>query len=248
MMRTSGVGFAVLFTLQLAVAQDFQKKYDLPAGGQILIGNFMGDVKVEGYAGTGIEVKAYKKGPDRDSIEIVDLSLGNRIDISARFPRFYSGTSTVDFEVRVPNSVEYNFTRLASFGGNVEVAHVMGRLRAESVRGNVEVKDVRGLVSASSISGDVRAEISRVQDPSNMRFRSISGNVDVSAPSNLDALIEMSSASGLLRTDFPIDVQERRYGPGRQARGRLGSGKQMLWINSQSGRVSLTQVREKQPS
>ncbi len=74
-----------------------------------------------------------------------------------------------------------------------------------------------------------------------MTFRSISGNVEVSAPSNLDALVDMSTASGMLKTDFPIDVQERRYGPGREARGRLGSGKQILWINSQSGRVSLIQ-------
>ncbi len=241
MMRAGVAGFAMLFTLQLTIAPDFQKKYDLPADGQILIGNFLGNVKIEGYAGTGVEIKAYKKGPDRDLIQINDLSVNNRIELMSRFPPFYSGTSTVDFEVRVPSSVEYNFTRLSSFGGNVEVSHVMGRLRAESVRGNVEVKDVRGQVSASSISGNVSAEIDRVQEAGNMTFRSISGNVEVSAPSNLDALVEMSTASGMLKTDFPIDVQERRYGPGREARGRLGSGKLILWINSQSGRVSLIQ-------
>ncbi len=241
MMRASLAGFAVLFTLQIASAQDFQKKYDLQAGGQILIRNYLGNVKVDGYAGTVIEIKAYKKGPDRDLIQISDLSADNRIELFSRFPPFYSGTSTVDFEVRVPSSIEYNFTGLSSFGGNVEVSHVIGRLRAESVRGNVEVKDVRGLVSASSISGNVSGEITQVQEPSNMKFRSTSGNVEVSAPANLDALVEMSTASGMLKTDFPIDVQERRYGPGREARGRLGSGKQILWIDSQSGRVSLIQ-------
>ncbi len=156
-MRACLAGFAVLFTLQLTLAQDFQKKYDLSAGGQILIRNYLGNVKVEGYPGTSIEVKAYKKGPDRDLIQISDLSVDNRIEVLSRFPPFYNGTSTVDFEVRVPSSVEYNFTRLSSFGGNVEVSHVIGRLRAESVRGNVDVKDVLGLVSASSISGNVSA-------------------------------------------------------------------------------------------
>jgi hypothetical protein len=241
MMRACLAGFAVLFTLQLTFGQDFQKKYDLSAGGQILIRNYLGNVKVEGYQGTGIEVKAYKKGPDRDLIQVNDLSVDNRIEILSHFPPFYNGTSTVDFEVRVPSSVEYNFTHLSSFSGNVDVSHVIGRLRAESVRGNVEVKDVVGFVSASSISGNVSGEISRVRDPSNMTFRSISGNVEVSAPSNLDALVDMSTASGMLKTDFPIDIQERRYGPGREARGKLGSGKQILWINSQSGRVSLIQ-------
>ena len=241
MMRTSMIGLALFFTLQWAFAQDFQKTYDLSAGGQIVIGNFLGNVKVTGYSGTSVEIKAYKKGADRDLIQITDLSFGNRVELMTRYPQFYSGTSTVDFEVRVPTSVEFNFNRLSSFGGNVEVNNVFGRLRAESVRGNVEVKDVRGLVSASSVSGNVSAEIDRTQGPSNMRFTSISGNIDVSAPSNLDALIDMSSASGLLRTDFPIDIQERRYGPGRWARGKLGSGKQIIHISSVSGRVSLIQ-------
>jgi DUF4097 and DUF4098 domain-containing protein YvlB len=139
----------------------------------------------------------------------------------------------------VPASVDYNFTRISSFGGNVEVSRIGGRLRAESVRGNIEIRDVRGLVSAKSVSGNVNVEIAQGQVPSHMRFTSISGNIDVSAPLKFDAVIDMSSASGLLRTDFPIDVQERRYGPGRTARGRLGSGGRVLYISSVSGRVSL---------
>jgi len=241
MMRKSLAGFALLFTLQVVPAQDFQKKFDLSPGGQIVVRNFLGYVKVEGYSGNSIEIKAYKKGPDRDLIQINDLSSGNRIELITRYPQFYSGTTTIDIEIRVPNSVEYNFNTLSSFGGSVEVSHVMGQLRAESVRGDVEVKDVRGMVSASSVSGNVNVEIDRAQEQSYMRFRSISGNVDVSAPANLDALVSMSSDSGRLRTDFPIDIQERRYGPGREAQGKLGSGKQVLWINSNSGRVSLTQ-------
>jgi hypothetical protein len=246
MMRTSVIGFAILFSLRLAIAQDFQKNYDLRPGGQILIGNFLGDITVTGYSGSSVEVKAYTKGPDRQAIRINDLSFGNRIELAPLYPRFHSGQSTVNFEVRVPESVPFNFDRLSSFNGKVVVSNVIGRLRADSQRGNVEVKDVRGLVSATSVSGDVVVEIKRVQDRSNMRFRSISGNVVVSAPANLDALIEMSSESGMLRTDFPIDVQERRYGPGREARGKLGSGRQMfLWNNSNSGRVSLLQKAEK---
>jgi hypothetical protein len=245
MMRTGVVGFALLLSLQLALAQDFQKNYELSSGGQIFIDSFMGNVKVTGYSGTSVEVKAYKKGAERDSIQISDLSFGNRIELAARFPHMRGGTSSVDFDVRVPSTVPFNFDRLASFGGNVTVTNVVGRLRAESVRGVVEVKDVLGLVSASSVSGNVIVDISRVQDPSNMRFRSISGDVIVSAPANLDAWIAMSSDSGMLRTDFAIDIQERRYGPGREARGKIGSGKQSLWISSNSGRVSLIQKPER---
>jgi hypothetical protein len=240
-MRKSLLGLAVIFSLPLAVAGDFRKTYTLPPEGQIIIENILGDIKVTGYKGNSIEIAGKRKGPDRDSIEILDSSLGNRIEIHLRYAQIQGSDARVDFEVRVPNSVEYNFSRLSSFSGNVSVSDVTGRLRAESVRGKVELKNVRGLVSASSFSGEVKAELSRHQDGNSMRFSSISGDIIVSAPPKLDALIEITCASGMLRTDFPLDIQELRYGPGRSARGRLGSGKQILHIRSVTGKVSLIQ-------
>ena len=240
-MRKSLLSFAAVFSLQLAMAGDFRKSYSLPPDGQIIIENILGDIKVTGYKGDSIEIVGKRKGPDRDSIEIVDNSVGNRIEIHLRYAQFQGSTSKVDFEVKVPSSVEYNFSRLSSFSGNVDISGVAGRLRAESVRGNVDLKNVKGLVSASSFSGEVNAAIGKDQDRSNMRFSSISGNILVSAPSSLDALVDISCSSGELRTDFPLDIQELRYGPGRSARGRLGSGKQILHIRSVTGKVSLIQ-------
>jgi|WetSurSiteA1Bulk_404760.scaffolds.fasta_scaffold34281_1 hypothetical protein len=241
MMRISLLGLAVAVSLQLAPAKDFQKKYTLPPGGLIIIENIVGDIIVKGYTGNDIEAQASKKGADSDLIEILDTSVGNRIEIHIRPTQFQRIDASVEFEIRVPNSIEYNFARLSSFGGNVEVTDVIGQLRAESVRGNVELSDITGLVSASSFSGNVKIDIGKTQDRNNMRFSSVSGNIDISAPSNLDALIEMSSASGMLKTDFPLDIQESRYGPGRSARGRLGTGKQILRVRSVTGRVSLHQ-------
>jgi hypothetical protein len=241
MMRISLLSLAVAFSLQLAPAKDFQKKYTLPPGGLIIIENIVGDIVVRGYKGNEIEAQASKRGADSDLIEILDTSEGNRIEIHIRPTQFQKIDASVEFEIRVPNSIEYNFARLSSFGGNVEVTGVIGRLRAESVRGNVELNDITGLVSASSFSGNVKIDIGKTQDRNNMRFSSVSGNIDISAPSNLDAFVEMSSASGMLKSDFPLEIQESRYGPGRSARGKLGAGKQILRVRSVTGRVSLHQ-------
>jgi DUF4097 and DUF4098 domain-containing protein YvlB len=237
----SALAWTIALSLDLCAAQDFQRSYELSPGGQILIANISGKISVKGYKGNAIEITAIKRGSQAESIEIVDRSFGNRIDIHARFPRFATSGASVDFEVQVPSSVAFNFSRIRSFNGNVEVADVRGRIMAESVRGNVEIKNVSGLVNASSMSGNVNAGLEQVVGKSNMNFSSISGNISVSAPANLGALVDMSSASGILRTDFPIEIQERRYGPGRSARGRLGSGQVMLRITSVSGNVSLLQ-------
>jgi hypothetical protein len=239
LLQKSFISVALALCVHLGLAQDFRKNYPVSAGGQIVIGNSLGNIKVTGYKGDSIEVLGFKKGPERDTLEIADNSSGDRIELFPRYPNFQSGGSTVDLEIRVPLDKEFNFSRLFSYAGNVKVSNVNGRIWVRSVKGKVEVKNVTGLVFASSDSGDVSAEIDQVQGRNNMRFSSISGNIKVVAPAHLDALIYMSSLTGLLRTDFPIEIQERRYGPGRTARGRLGSGTQILRITSVSGSVNL---------
>jgi len=72
-----------------------------------------------------------------------------------------------------------------------------------------------------------------------MTFSTASGDVSVKLPGNLDAEIEISSISGSIHTDFPIEIQEQDHGPGSHARGRLGSGATHLSLSSASGDVSL---------
>ena len=235
------MGVLVLLGTQLAGAKDFNKSYTLMPGGQIFIENFLGDIIIKGFKGENVEITATRKGEDSDQIEILDNSVPYRIDIRLRTPGRPANNARIDFEVRVPESVEYNFTRIWAFSGDVDISGVVGRLNAESVRGNVTLKDVGGLVNASSFSGNIKVDMGKTQKRSNMRFASISGNIDVLAPASLDAVIDISCSSGLLRTDFPLQVQELRYGPARSARGRLGSGLQILRLRSVSGRVNLIQ-------
>lgn len=222
-----------------AAAQDFQRTYRVGAGALIRIGNVSGDVTVTGYSGDVISVSGFKEGRDRDLVQIEDLSRADSIEVTARYPESCNCSASVRFEVQVPRGINYNFDRLASVSGDIEVSGVTGRLRAETVSGDARINDVVGLVSASTVSGDVEVEISRLEGTGDMKVSSVSGDVRVRMPANLDADIEMSSLSGSLKTDFPIEVQERRYGPGRSARGKLGAGSRSLRISTVSGRVSL---------
>ena len=224
----------------VAAAQDYQRTYTIPARGSIRVASISGDVKVTGYDGSSIAVAGFKEGPDRDIVQIEDSSDANHIDLRVRYPESHNCNASVRFELRVPQGVEYNYERLTSVSGSVRVENVTGRLRAESVSGDVDIRNVAGIVSASAVSGNVDVEINRLQGAGDMKFSSVSGSVNVKAPAQLDADIEMSSISGSLKTNFPIEVQEQRYGPGRSARGRVGSGMHSLRITTVSGRVSLT--------
>jgi hypothetical protein len=228
-----------LICAQTAAAQDYQRTYTIPAHGSIRVSSVSGDVKVIGYGGNSILVAGYKEGPDRDLVQIEDNSDSNRIDLRVRYPETRNCNASVSYELHVPQGIEYNFERLASVSGDVVVDNVTGRLRAESVSGNVDIRNVTGIVSASAVSGNVNVQIVNLQGVGDMKFSSVSGNVNVKAPANLDVDVEMSSISGSLKTNYQIDVQEQRYGPGRSARGRVGSGMHSLRITTVSGRVSL---------
>ena len=68
---------------------------------------------------------------------------------------------------------------------------------------------------------------------------SASGDVHVRLPSNIDAQVSMSTASGDIETNFPIEVRTEPNGHGKRAEGQLGNGSRSLKLSTASGNVSL---------
>ena len=222
-----------------AAAQDFQKSYAIGPGGSVHIGTISGNVVVTAYNGNEILVSGFKEGRDRDLVGFKDRSSANKVDVGVDYPKDCRCDAGVRFEVMVPSGVNYNFEGISSVSGDVKVNGVTGYLKASSVSGDVEVREVTGAVSASSVSGDVSVEISRFEGNEDMKFTSVSGDVNVRLPSSLGAEIDMSSLSGSIRTDFPIEVKKERYTSRKSARGTVGDGARSLRISSVSGSLSL---------
>jgi DUF4097 and DUF4098 domain-containing protein YvlB len=221
-----------------AAAQDFQKTYRIGAGSQIKIGNISGDVIVTGYDGDAIIVTGIKKGRDRDQVEIEDKSGSSSVDVGVRYPKRCNCEASVRFEVQVPRSISYEET-FGSVSGDVHVTGVTGHLHASAVSGDVHIKDVSGSVSATAVSGDVNVEIARLEGAEDMKFSTVSGDVTLSLPASLDADVDMSSFSGSIKTDFPVEVRSEKFGSRNWARGKLGDGSRRLRISTVSGDVNM---------
>ncbi|MBS1788359.1 MAG: DUF4097 family beta strand repeat protein [Acidobacteria bacterium] len=242
-------------------AQDFQRTYNLGPGGSVSIHNISGDVIVTGYDGQAIIVTGIKTGRDRDRVNFDDRTSGNSVDVRVDYPdRCEDCRVDVRFEVKVPRNISYKFNSFSSVSGNVNVTGVTGELTAKSVSGDTTVNNVNGTVNATSVSGevhvgkvegtvsakstsgDVEVEIISLEGAGSMEFASVSGDVSVKLPGNLDAEVKLSSMSGRLKTDFPLEIEESKYGTGRKAAGRLGSGSRNLKISTVSGDVSLLRM------
>jgi hypothetical protein len=254
---------AVVFCLAAAAgaaAQDFQRSYNLGDGAAVQIANVSGDVELKGYDGSALVVNAYKQGRDRDMVEVEDESTPGRVSLRVKYPNNCNCDASVKFEVRVPRSANLNFDKISTASGNlraegfsgrltlstasgeVSVRGVGGEIKASSASGTVRVADSSGSVNASTASGDVEVELTRLEGGGDMRFSSASGDVHVRLPSNIDAQVSMSTVSGSIETNFPIEVKTNQYGPGSRAQGRLGSGARTLKLSSASGNISLKSI------
>jgi DUF4097 and DUF4098 domain-containing protein YvlB len=251
--------FISLVGVTTICAQDFQRTYQVGAGGSVSIHNVSGNVKVTGYDGNAIIVTGIKTGRDRELVDVDDRSGAGKVDVRVRYPEQCNCEASINFEVQVPRAVKYQFDNLSSASGDISVNGVLGDVKAKSASGDVSVADVTGAVDAStasgdvsikniigsasgkSASGDVEAEITRLDGGGNMEFASTSGNVKVKMPADLGAVVNMSVLSGSLHSDFPLEIQERErgYGRGRSAQGRVGDGTRTLRLSSISGNVSL---------
>ena len=135
--------------------------------------------------------------------------------------------------------MNFDFDQISSMSGDVKVSGVSAKLHASAVSGDVQVIDVSGSVSASAVSGDVKVEINKLDGSDDMKFSTVSGDVNVMLPGSLDADVDMSSFSGSIKTDFGIEVRSEKYGSRNTARAKLGEGSRRLKMTSVSGDLSL---------
>jgi DUF4097 and DUF4098 domain-containing protein YvlB len=232
----------IALIIPAAAAQDLHKTYTLGSGGSIKLHNISGNIKITGISGNNIIVDAIVTGRDRQLINIEEVSTPSGLELRARYPeRAGNIEASVSFDVRVPASFDYNFDSINSVSGSLEVTGVRGRLHLNTVSGQILATGITGMVDANTVSGDLEVDIPRIEGTGDMKFNSVSGDVIVAAPANIGAHIELSTLSGALDTNFPIQIEEKKYGPGRSARGDVGARKDLnLKLNTVSGKVSLT--------
>jgi len=230
--------FTVALGLPLLEAADFHKIYDSVHSRSITILTWHGDIKLSSYDGNSVEVLAVRKGPDRDLVKIQEGG-GHGIHLFSRYLDSKRNNATVDYEIHVPKGIFFDNIHLKSNSGTITVEGAAGFIRLETVGRAIEARDVEGTLIATSVSGDVKGYLKQTTNLNMLRFSSSSGNVVVQAPVNLNAQVHLESASGQLKTDFPLEVKEMRYGPGKFAHGKLGTGNQVLEARSIFGAVNL---------
>jgi DUF4097 and DUF4098 domain-containing protein YvlB len=145
----------------------------------------------------------------------------------------------MNLDIRLPSSVGID---ASSVSGNVEITGARGDVRAGTVSGDVTLDQLSASsVEARSVSGDITTSIESLSGSGPLSFKTVSGNVKLELPRNLDADLSMSSVSGQLDSDFQMTLGGRV--DRRRIEARIGRGGRELNIATVSGDVRLAVIR-----
>jgi len=138
---------------------------------------------------------------------------------------------------------------LGSGSGSVELQDVAGDVAVDTGSGNVTLRGIDGDLTAHTSSGSIRVEGATGQvrldtgsgsveyrgtPAGDCRFETGSGSIVLYLPADLDARVDLTTGSGSIDVQFPVEGETRR---GR-VQGVIGSGEEAT-IRAQPGSGSI---------
>jgi len=237
----------------LEIAQnDFEWHGQILAGRAIEINGIFGNIRSEATSGSQVEVVARKhaRRSDPNEVQVRVVKHDGDVTICAVYPRGEPGEPNdcqpgggnshthnndvrVDFTVRVPSGV-----RLVArtVDGDVDAASLQGEVEANSVLGNIRISTA-GYARAKTVTGSINASLGKANWPGQIEFETITGEITLKLPADLNTEVNAESTTGDITTDFPLIVQGSLTR--RAMKGTIGSGGRKLVLKTISGPIKL---------
>lgn len=143
------------------------------------------------------------------------------------------------------NDTRVDFTVQVPAGIGLLARTVNGSITAEGLQSDTEGTTVNGSVSlsttgsarATTVNGSINATMDRAVWPNGGKFTTVNGEVTLRLPAAVNADVRLSTVSGGIQSDFPVQMSNDP-GP-KHAEGVLGAGGQRLDVTTVNGGISL---------
>lgn len=216
--------------------QVFLKTYPLTSGGNFLLENVNGSVRVEGWERNEVEVRAVKTSAsdsrDLERVTIEVCSQPGQVAVHTRYPEGQGVEVAVEYVVHVPYRVLLG--SVETVNGSVTVRGVEGGGDLRSVNGDVDVLDSSGRFSAKTTNGNLHLQLRELLDGGPMNIETVNGSVILGLPSNASADLKILSMNGDFYSELPV-TSTTGTPAARAFHARLGRG-------SDRGQISVRTV------
>ena len=97
--------------------------------------------------------------------------------------------------------------------GNVDINNISGQIEINTIKGNISLLGISGAVTVNATQGDILAIFESIDQEKPLYFSTVSGDIDVTFPSNIKTDLTLSSVDGNMYTDFDINIVKRSRTP-----------------------------------
>lgn len=155
----------------------------------------------------------------------------------------------VDWVVAVPAGARVD---VSTISGPVSVDSVAAAVSAGTINGDIEATGVRGTVAARTVNGGISVEVDSLPPGGDISLETVNGSVTATLPPALSASVSLGTATGRVRTDFPLPLPAGEDGAidraPREITGTLGAGGSTVRLETVTGDVTLSRGAEGSPS
>jgi hypothetical protein len=247
------VGAAWLVAAPALAQNDFEWTGQLAPGQSIEVIGVNGSIRASAARGGNIAVTAVKtagrSNPAEVRIETVAHAGG--VTVCAIYPSPDSrepnecrpggrgrnnskdNDTRVDFTVQVPAGIGL---LARTVNGSIDAEGLQSDTDGTTVNGSVSVSTT-GSARATTVNGSINATMDRAVWPNGGKFTTVNGAVTVRLPASVNADVRLSTVSGGIQSDFPLQMANDP-GP-KHAEGVLGAGGQRLDVTTVNGGISL---------
>jgi hypothetical protein len=241
------------FVAAPALAQDFEWTGQLAPGQSIEVIGVNGSIHASAARGGNIAVTAVKtarrSNPAEVRIETVAHAGGVTVCVVYPAPPGESANecrpggrgrnntkdndTRVDFTVQVPAGIGL---LARTVNGSIDAEGLQSDTEGTTVNGSVSVSTT-GSARATTVNGSINATMDRAVWSNGGKFTTVNGAVTVRLPASVNADVRLSTVSGGIQSDFPLQMANDP-GP-KHAEGVLGAGGQKLDVTTVNGAISL---------
>ncbi len=189
-----------------------------------------------------IEVKSHY--PKRtESVGIMEL-LGQRV--SALNIHYYVQVptrtrlvlQTANGELNVRGTTGYVVGQTVN--GSVEVIAAVGHVEVSTTNGAIKLSGIDGSARAGTTNGGIVAEFRSLDPAVGIDLQTTNGNVVMSLPANLKAVLEAITTNGRVNIEFPIEKVGVKSS--KVVQGRIGGGGVVVKLRTTNGNIDVKRV------
>lgn len=235
-----------------AVAEDFERKFEVSPGGKLELKTDSGAVEVVTHNKDYVLVEVTTEGSDEDDFKLSTELNGNTVEVIGEVARKGFGWNRslrVRFEITVPNEFD---VEIDTAGGSIEVDDLIGELDARTSGGSIQIGSIKGSVklhtsggsiktdtvfgplNAHTSGGSIRATFAE-QLTEDATLETSGGSITAYLLEDIKIDLDASTSGGRVKTDFDVDGRVKK----RSIRGEINGGGPELTLHTSGGSVSV---------